>query len=789
MSLLPPQPMVVDSPSRCRPPTLHKKIEEVLLSRAGVAVFSRSEIEHPPLARDALLGYGITPKDYVHTEFQAYSIGADNSLHARDEDSQTWMDTRYRWAGVEVKSRVFMQGEMTPIGPRNSSLPRDNESRASGEDADNSLCARELLNVCTALRAEMRLQINQTCAFQVTLSHQTEGGLDLMSLKKIVTLAWILEQPLLFTLCAPHRRPGSNNQYCLPITEHSGLAHGAAPVKNEFDFGGLGENNFYWDNLFGRYVGEAIEAFRQDFFLHHPGSGPSSSGQSANDGNNTDTWRELTVNREINTLKEQLLLLWRVKTVGDLRVLLNRHMLNPGRATSSQRLSLAIKFLGFSAPPTNTAVEFRMHEGTLDPVLGKMWGDVCVALVKAAVQTGSGTTSASAGNSEDGGNGNGEQGGAFVDAEARVHSEMLRSMLNKIMGVDGSVSSVSMASTLLRELGISPRQISLWESKMAQMEPISARHISLNQEEDGKDEGKGKDEKAIKQEDTLPTLPAYPDLNEAGGSDASLSSLMTSRYVGQASGTASANLPSSSTLQVDVSSAGCVCTTRYTYASVPFLPEVQVCTYRCTGETMDIPSGTSQDRGSGHGGDRKDGGHGDGNGGYGECVYGSQQYGGHGGRGQEQGGQEAQGGPAGRAGQQEQAAHGGTQRSHVSKYNQPEPHQEESFSSTSYEAGHGASWIDPELLPQAGPSTAQDGPKTPNQSNSLRELPPRLVDANSLNASWVDPTLLGQSNHLQYSHPASADTYPVHIDDSLLDPMLNESFDMIDPSILLGTQD
>ncbi|KAM7203174.1 hypothetical protein V8F20_004116 [Naviculisporaceae sp. PSN 640] len=422
-------PMANDSPGRPKPSQIHTKIQEILGDHAGVLVFARKELENPPLARAVLMGSGIVPKAHVHTEFQGYSLGADNSLHAGDEDSIKWMDLRYQWTGVELKSRVFTEEEM---GPTN------------GSEADGSPCALEIRNVCAALRSNMRLQVNKSSAFQVTISQQTEGGLNLMSLKKIVTLVWILEKPLLFALCAPHRRPGSNNSYCLPISEYSELAHGGAvKFEDEFDFGGQGENHYYWDGIYERYVGSAVEAFRQDIFtsLGGSGPGPSSSGHSE-DG---------SLHSELETLRTHLQTLWRAKSISAVREMLNHHL------PPNNRLSLAVKFLGFSAPPSSTAVEFRMHEGTLDPVLGKLWADVCMALVANATQT-TGSQTSDAG----GIGGNGEHDSdTFQDPEARAFSEMLMSMLHKTIGVDRNASSLATASTLLRELGIPQRQVLL----------------------------------------------------------------------------------------------------------------------------------------------------------------------------------------------------------------------------------------------------------------------------------------------------------------------------------------
>lgn len=73
--------------------------------------------------------------------------------------------------------------------------------------------------ICVALRREMRLQVNKTCSFRVKVSSVTPGGLDLSAIKKVLMLIWLVE-PLLFDLCAPHRR---YETYCGMITQSSCL--------------------------------------------------------------------------------------------------------------------------------------------------------------------------------------------------------------------------------------------------------------------------------------------------------------------------------------------------------------------------------------------------------------------------------------------------------------------------------------------------------------------------------------------------------------------------------------
>ncbi|KAM7190163.1 hypothetical protein V8F33_009640 [Rhypophila sp. PSN 637] len=490
---------------------LLEKVEDVIREHAGLVIYSSDDTDYiMPPGRDTILEVlflnWIEPTRCVHPEFMVYSTGPDTSLHVMDKESAEWMDRRYKWRGCEVKSRVFTEEEIT-------GTPTSSTNTVEHGDKDKSICLKEIARLCNALRANMRLQINHTCAMQVTLSHQQDGGYNLLSLKKILTLAWILE-PMLFSLCAPHRRDG-NNKYCRPIREYSELAQtdlNKTPksILSNQDSRPSGPMEHqtghisYWQRQFLYRVGAPTAEYLMQKAVSYatlstssgthnnnqkenqnsnlapqagPGIGPTNQpGKSK--GNNNKATRRSKLATSIERLNHHLRQIWLAPTAASLASMIQEHSYRQdGTSYHSQRIGVAVKFLG-SSNPIATGIEFRMHEGTLDPVLSKMWLHVCLALVKKATSpppraSGSHATGSSRQNQTAS---YGTPGG-IVDTksndEIKDYAYMIRGFIEKMAGIESADDVYSgkghygyQPSDMLKDLGICEREIELWEKKI-----------------------------------------------------------------------------------------------------------------------------------------------------------------------------------------------------------------------------------------------------------------------------------------------------------------------------------
>ncbi|KAK3317251.1 hypothetical protein B0T19DRAFT_468780 [Cercophora scortea] len=89
-----------------------------------------------------------------------------------------WMDMRYDWLAIRVRMRPINEFDLE-MG--------------------------EVDAMFIALRSNLKMQIDHSCDFRVLVTHAGNLGLDLLTLKKTLTLVWLIED-LLFSLCAPYRR-------------------------------------------------------------------------------------------------------------------------------------------------------------------------------------------------------------------------------------------------------------------------------------------------------------------------------------------------------------------------------------------------------------------------------------------------------------------------------------------------------------------------------------------------------------------------------------------------------
>ena len=134
----------------------------------------------------------------------------------------------------------------------------------------------------------------------------------------------------------------------------------------------------------------------------------------------------------IPLLRHRLLHLWHAKNTPNLGCLIR------SRNIPYDRLSVAVKFLGEGH--VNTAVEFRMHEGTLDPVLTKLWMNFCVALVKKATRL-----------------------------DKKEFGDLVTGFVARSMGTVQQNSSEGGATpivSMLRDLDIPGEEIRLWKKKI-----------------------------------------------------------------------------------------------------------------------------------------------------------------------------------------------------------------------------------------------------------------------------------------------------------------------------------
>ncbi|KAK3312907.1 hypothetical protein B0H66DRAFT_631791 [Apodospora peruviana] len=238
--------------------------------------------------------------NHVSNKYQGYTVVSDNSLHntADKKQGQLLLDTNYGWIGVEVRSRVFHENDFN-----------------NGQVTEVDL-------LCSVLRAEMRLQINHTCALQVTVSRQTSKGYNLLDLKKILTLVWVLE-PWIYQLCAPYRQ---NQKHCFLISQYSELATMTQDtLKNMVPS---------WE--YGYHVDEGVK------------------------------YRDLMKLRG----------LWNSRTEVELQAKACRRY---GFAPKG-KLGVSLNI----SPDGVHMIEFRMPEGTLDPGLARMWATVFVKIAKVA---------------------------------------------------------------------------------------------------------------------------------------------------------------------------------------------------------------------------------------------------------------------------------------------------------------------------------------------------------------------------------------------------------------------
>ena len=374
------------------------KVEDIVRSSTGLTVFSRLETHDKNTGMYVLQKNNVKQIDHVNWLYQAHSTSADSSLHARDPDSKQWMDMRYDWLGIELRSRVFEEKDLNQPSPR------------------TAIATKEITSICTSLRDTIRLQINHSCALQVTVSHQSPGGLSLLSLKRILTLLWVLE-PLIFRLCAPYRQ---TRKYCLPIRTCSELS--AIPLnkllKSQTNtHPDLVPDNYipYWEQEFTAHIGAALSA------LHQPPNPTTTTNMNDLD---------LPLLRH-HLLRHHLLHLWSANNAPTLGCLIR------SKTVPYDRLSVAIKFLG-DGPITN-CLEFRMHEGTLDPTLTKLWVNFCVAVVKKATRL--------------------DKKGFGDLVSGFVAGKMMGG--GKGSGMDASVVA------MLRELDIPGEEIRLWGKKMS----------------------------------------------------------------------------------------------------------------------------------------------------------------------------------------------------------------------------------------------------------------------------------------------------------------------------------
>ncbi|KAK0649697.1 hypothetical protein B0T16DRAFT_457086 [Cercophora newfieldiana] len=189
-------------------------------------------------------------------------------------------------------------------------------NRIVSDDLDGA----DLGVICVALRREMRLQINKTCSFRVTVSSDAPDGLDFDTIKKTLLLIWLTE-PLLFDLCAPHRR---QDAHCGMITQSSLLTVDGP----------------------GGWVGNIIDTEHLVRLVPDGGKLPQKS---------VNAMRKICQAPDVATLDT---------------------LLCDPRSFNTLSIGLGIGHYG------RHDIQFNMHEGTLDHTTVKIWTRVCMAIVE-----------------------------------------------------------------------------------------------------------------------------------------------------------------------------------------------------------------------------------------------------------------------------------------------------------------------------------------------------------------------------------------------------------------------
>ncbi|KAK3688992.1 hypothetical protein B0T22DRAFT_512996 [Podospora appendiculata] len=230
--------------------------------------------------------------------------------HASDTGTDIkWLDPRYGWLAVTVRTRRMREFDLE-LG--------------------------EIDAMCIGLRRFAKLQIDRTCGLRVAVTNSDGLGLDLLTLKKTMTLVFLLEDSL-FRLCAPYRflpRHG-DDALRVPIMFGSNLAR----LSEDEQLSELQPENF---------------AIDMDLFVPN--------------------WKSLP-----RGVQARLNKLWGARNPDALALLfvpcsrLSSSSFGPG----AEKMSVSVKIVDYAA-----AIEFRMFESTLDPGLAKMWAEVCAALVR-----------------------------------------------------------------------------------------------------------------------------------------------------------------------------------------------------------------------------------------------------------------------------------------------------------------------------------------------------------------------------------------------------------------------
>ena len=428
-------------------------------------------------------------------KYQGYSITEDSSLSACNEPSvaaslwrnngspseTAWkkIDDRYEWLGIELRTRAL---PVEHIG--SGSLPFPESSWCSSREK-----VSEIDTVCHGLLKNFRLQVNHTCALQVTVSVDAREGLPLLALKRILTLVWLLDRPLLFKLCAPYR---SRITYCKPVGEYSTLAvrqdqssqqrqesRGSDErnptdfqgenivqcglVREEQEFGGdevrrkdLQEDDSNKDNRIPSPVRQSAPVIDQELFESYiPMTAFNCPEDSKTDSGNTTSPSHRFGKRTLAHLSH----LWSSENAARLSHLFRA----PVQLGGGTRLSVAVKEHGGS-----WAVEFRQHEGTLDPAMAKRWARVCVALVRKAIGLQEPESNAEKGSSK-GNNGTLDQGAESETAETAEFKNLVERIVTIVNEGDKEgrdKGTGCKVERLLRCLEISDEDVEAWEGKI-----------------------------------------------------------------------------------------------------------------------------------------------------------------------------------------------------------------------------------------------------------------------------------------------------------------------------------
>jgi len=136
----------------------------------------------------------------------------------------------------------------------------------------------------------------------------------------------------------------------------------------------------------------------------------------------------------------------------------------PVQLGGGTRLSVAVKEHGGS-----WAVEFRQHEGTLDPAMAKRWARVCVALLRKAIGLQEPESTNAEKGSGKGNNGPLDQGAESETAEAAEFKNLVERIVTIVNEGDkeGRDKGTSCkVERLLRCLGISDDDVEAWEGKI-----------------------------------------------------------------------------------------------------------------------------------------------------------------------------------------------------------------------------------------------------------------------------------------------------------------------------------